>query len=792
MGSLEFDLGAASPLGKKCLAVLHEALERGLGTSEKVKASFKAWDDAFTRAHGQVLSKETVISNFREFSRKYLENESTDESRKILFELYTFYLLVLKILAVQHLIWNEKSIELTTDDRENALLAIENGRFFEETLNITNFPNDEYFSWYLHVFDATMNDMILSIHDAIHAIIEHDLVNSQDMFMDVPAAIFQALIPKKIRHDLGEFYTPPWLARLVIEETGFTGRPDQKALDPGCGTGTFLVAMIHQIKLQNQGEPNNVILDIILNNVIGFDVNPVSVIAAKVNYLLAILSLRPENLTRKIELPVLECDAMVDEPRVKDVDFILGNPPWIKWDFLSKEYKEKIDKLLFHDYVLYSYKGMKSGLGFAHDDICITFTYLCMDKFLKQGGILGFVLKQTLYKGIAAREFRKFAIEKREASGLASIPVKVLVVHDLRALKPFKSSAAADVEASIAIIKKGTPTTYPVPYITWKPAPRSRIDDRMDLDNIKAAATTELFEAMPEPSMDDIMAPWVLVNKSNATVVIPRGKNAYVARHGVVNDLNSVFFITISQKSEVLLTIQNQQIGKKKVQQVSADIEPDLIYPVLKPRHVKRWYVNGYYCMIVPHWQHGQSNETNLKNNFPKTYEYLLSFKNNLLGRSSRWFRGNNVPFYALFGIGEYTFKPYKVVWSSIGAIHAFAVAGPVTNAWFGTKPAIPDNTIGFCSFDAEAEAHYACAILNSSAVGAVLSTRSTGSKWGTSIAMINEIPIPLFDPLNPIHDVLSKLSLQAHDRAARKESTEQFQQDIDESVNSLFAARHE
>lgn len=790
MGMLELDLKAVSLIGKKCLVVLYETLERGIDTSEKIKALFEAWDESFTHSHGNILLKEHIIANFSQFSSNYLEHEDYNEPRKILFVLYTFYVLVLKILAAE-LVSLEKISEvpghgkcwITNGNLQNTLNTIDSGKFFEETIGITNISNEDYFSWYFQYFNEAINAVVTTIHDTIHNIVEHNLIDDKAMFVDIPATIYQALIPKKIRHDLGEYYTPPWLARLVIEEAGFTGRVDQKALDPSCGTGTFLVALIGEIRQQNQGNDNNIVLESILNNVIGFDVNPVSVLAAKVNYMLAILTLYSAKPSRLITLPVYTCDAMMDEINIKDVDFILGNPPWIKWDFLSREYKKNIGKTLLHDYVLYSYIGMKSGLGFAHDDISITFIYACMDKYLRQGGFLGFVLKQTLYKGIAGKEFRKFAIQKRDAS----IPVKVLVVHDLRALKPFKSSAGADVEASIAIIKKGTPTIYPVPYFTWKLKAHSHIEDTMDFEAVKAIVITEKFNAMPDPSSDDISAPWMLLNEGSSPIAIPRGMNAYLARHGVVNDLNSVFFITITGRSESLVVIQNQQTGRKKVQQVSTIIEPGLIYPVLKPRHVKRWHVKGYYYMIVPHWKHGQCNEIELRTSFPKTYEYLISFKYDLLGRSSRWFKGKNMPFYSLFGIGEYTFKPYKVVWSSIGALHSFAVAGPVTDAYFGTKVTIPDNTIGYCSFDLEAEAHYVCAILNASAVGHTLSARSTGSKWGTSIAMINEIPIPRYDPSNPIHANLCSLSIDAHARVAAGKKIFDIEQEIDVAVDKLF-----
>nr|MDO8112406.1 hypothetical protein [Candidatus Sigynarchaeota archaeon] len=257
---------------------------------------------------------------------------------------------------------------------------------------------------------------------------------------------------------------------------------------------------------------------------------------------------------------------------------------------------------------------------------------------------------------------------------------------------------------------------------------------------------------------------------------------------GVVNDLNSVFFIEITGVSSELASIRNLQLGKKQVRQIATTVEIAGIYPVIKPRHVKKWRIKGYYFMIVPHAKHGQNNEMELREKMPKTYEYLEIFKADLEGRASKWFKGEGMPFYSLFGIGEYTFQPFKVVWSSIGALHAFAVASSIHDPRIGTRLVIPDNTIGYLSFDTSDEAHYACAILNASAIKEMFAAHSTGSKWGISIAMVNDLPIPRFDPDNPVHVRLCRLSKEAHDRTAKNESIAELERELDVLVSGLFS----
>ena len=75
-----------------------------------------------------------------------------------------------------------------------------------------------------------------------------------------------------------------------------------------------------------------------------------------------------------------------------------GKPTWVKWDFLSKEYKKRLGHIYLDIYKLFSHTGMNTGMGYAHDDISVVFLYVAIDKYLKQKGKLGFVMKQTLYK----------------------------------------------------------------------------------------------------------------------------------------------------------------------------------------------------------------------------------------------------------------------------------------------------------------------------------------------------------------------------------------------------------
>jgi len=60
-----------------------------------------------------------------------------------------------------------------------------------------------------------------------------------ERFGDIVGYVYEDLIPAEERHALGEFYTPKPIAELIVRWCVRT--PDDVVLDPGCGSGTFLV-----------------------------------------------------------------------------------------------------------------------------------------------------------------------------------------------------------------------------------------------------------------------------------------------------------------------------------------------------------------------------------------------------------------------------------------------------------------------------------------------------------------------------------------------------------------------
>ena len=105
---------------------------------------------------------------------------------------------------------------------------------------------------------------------------------------DVASILYQCVIPSDERYRLGEYYTPEWLARTMVQE--FVDDPlNQRVLDPACGSGTFIVEAVRRYieRARAAGkEPNDIFIGL-RSAITGIDVHPVAVHLARASWILA-------------------------------------------------------------------------------------------------------------------------------------------------------------------------------------------------------------------------------------------------------------------------------------------------------------------------------------------------------------------------------------------------------------------------------------------------------------------------------------------------------------------------
>jgi len=111
-----------------------------------------------------------------------------------------------------------------------------------------------------------------------------------------------------------------------------------------------------------------------------------------------------------------------------------------------------------------------------------------------------------------------------------------------------------------------------------------------------------------------------------------------------------------------------------------------------------------------------------------------------------------------MFAIGDYTFAPWKVVWTRVGnKIQATVIEQSI----------IPQETITLVACDSLAEADFIAALVNSIPFQfAAHSYSQAGGKSFGSPHVLENIRVVYFDPTNPTHLHLAALSRHAHDLA--------------------------
>jgi len=128
---------------------------------------------------------------------------------------------------------------------------------------------------------------------------------------DVLKALYESVIDSETRHQLGEYYTPDWLAEKTVAAT-FSAPLDQRVLDPACGSGTFLFWAVRATlaACEAAGVHGAAALEEVARRVHGIDLHPVAVTLARVTYLMAIGPARLQAERGEIDVPVYLGDSV--------------------------------------------------------------------------------------------------------------------------------------------------------------------------------------------------------------------------------------------------------------------------------------------------------------------------------------------------------------------------------------------------------------------------------------------------------------------------------------------------
>jgi len=317
------DFGHGSVAGGQLMQALSDSLMPYLDDTEnnKVKMLYEEWKALY----GQVadLSAFQVDTIMRTIGFTY-RNNVADRLSRILFVIHTFDSILIKLLAAE-IVSHRTDLTAYSDFAHNAISVsdnnlitlldddIEHAQLYARA-NIRGFVEEPLFSWYIDVCRTSTNldianRIINSLRDVLVKLSFYQMEDlSHAQTNDVLKRFYQNIVPQVLRKSLGEFYTPDWLVEVSLDKVA--GQFDTlKFLDPTCGSASFLLAIIKRIR-ETSALSSVELLQRITQNVWGFDLNPLAVQTARVNYLIAISDLITDTPGIDIEIPVLLADAI--------------------------------------------------------------------------------------------------------------------------------------------------------------------------------------------------------------------------------------------------------------------------------------------------------------------------------------------------------------------------------------------------------------------------------------------------------------------------------------------------
>jgi len=239
---------------------------------------------------------------------------------------------------------------------------------------------------YNHSGDVFNKELLIKNPKTLAAIVKKlDTIKLMDADSDVKGDAFEYFLKDSIivGNDLGEYFTPRHLVKLMIEIT--EPKFGEKIYDPTCGTGGFLIAAFNYIKdrCANTKENNRILKE---ESIFGGELTNTARIA-KMNMI----------LTGDGHTNIKQLDSL-ENPITEKFDLVLANPP----------YGQQTD---YGDYY-----PIPSNIG---DAIFIQHIYKSLKKDIGRAAVVvpeGLLFRRDL------REVRKYLLEHCEIEGVISLP----------------------------------------------------------------------------------------------------------------------------------------------------------------------------------------------------------------------------------------------------------------------------------------------------------------------------------------------------------------------------------
>ena len=475
---------------------------------------------------------------------------------------------------------------------EHVLLDEKDINFLDNNPNILDKIKEEIEKKYpnMHVFGFEYFDPIIELLKEGFVKIFYIIISKITEFilsLDIqPEYLFDYLTHKiispAIRHQAGEYYTPPFLVKKMVNDVYNFG---EKVLDPCCGSGNFLIEIINSIiNSDKTGKEKKAAID----NLRGYDINPLSIFATKLNFLLLLKDFYQGFFPKLFTLDSL---FMNETDLNKEFDLIIGNPPWYTFrDIESPEYREKIKNLAEE----LAIKPLPKNI--LNIEISSLFFYQARNTFMKDDAKIFFVITKGVINGSHASRFRNF-------NGFKNIR---LWEFDRNVEKVFNIDFVCLFAQKSEKISNNSKLEIPSQHFTIKDG-TSNIDYFDDIE-LKNQKTDILIPYSIEKKANKIYTK-KLISKEMRDKLLPTQASFYKELFHKGADLNprNLIFVKFKKINDSVVSINPDDRIFKKAKEPWTGIEfndqiveSDHIFKVIKSTELVKFSVYDYYQVFLP------------------------------------------------------------------------------------------------------------------------------------------------------------------------------------------------
>ncbi len=477
-----------------------------------------------------------------------------------------------------------------------------------------------------------------------------------------PASPFDTGLPpgaafrRRDRVIFGDHQTPDPLAQAVVEALASMGIDPASIVEPSCGRGAFVDAARRQFARARR--------------IVGIERNPDYAAVARARAGAGAGGPAPAILTADFFDVAWEREAAaLPEPVL-----LVGNPPWVTTAALGVQGAgELAPRSNFKQQA-----GIAAVTGKGHFDVAELMLIRLLEAFHGRSTTLAMLVKTGVARRLLQHAWSR-ALPVRHAV-LLEIDVKrwfgasasgALLVLDLRpGVSPVYECTVAPLIAPASCLGPDEPRATAAPVIGWR-----------DGMLVRDAAGY------------DAVRPWIRADDPPAR---------WRWRSGMKHDCAPV------------MEFERRGCGLWNGLGERVDIEEDCVFPYVKAADVAQGGADGAGRAVLVTQGATGADTAVLAERAPKTWAYLSRHAARLDARGSRIYRGR--PRFSVFGVGPYTFAPWKVAISALHKAPRFVVLGPRAG-----RPVVVDDTTNHLSFDTEADAREAAARLSSASVAAAL-----------------------------------------------------------------------